>query len=131
MILKRIVFVAGGTGGHVYPAIAIADELRKMNQNINILFIGAKGKIEERAVPQCGYSLETISIRGFSRSLNPKNLLTAFKVFSSAKVAGNLLKSFEPDVVLGTGGYVSGPVLWAANKLKIPTIMYEGNYYPG
>ncbi len=129
--LKRIVFAAGGTGGHIYPALAVADELKQMNKEIEICFIGAKGKMEERLVPGYGYRLETINIRGLSRKINPKNLITAFKLFSSVRESRAILKNFVPDVVFGTGGYVSGPVVWAARGLKIPTMLYEGNYYPG
>jgi len=131
MTLNKIIFAAGGTGGHIYPAIAVADELKKMNDKIDILFIGVKGKMEEKVIPQYGYQLRTINISGLNRNLSPKNLLTAFKFFSSTRAAANLLRTFEPDIVFGTGGYVSGPVFWAANRLKIPSVIYEGNFYPG
>lgn len=130
-MLSRIIFAAGGTGGHIYPALAVADELKKINENINICFIGAKGKMEEKVVPEYGYLLKTINISGLIRSLNTKNLWTALKLFSSVKEARSLLKGFAPDIVFGTGGYASGPVVWSASKLKIPVVLYEGNYYPG
>src|SRR5437867_3152185 len=131
MTLNKIIFAAGGTGGHIYPAIAVADELKKMNNKIDILFIGAKGKMEEKVIPHYGYKIRTINISGLSRNLSPKNLLTAFKFFSSTRAAANFLRTFKPDIVFGTGGYVSGPVFWAAERLKIPSVIYEGNFYPG
>lgn len=130
-MINRIVFAAGGTGGHIYPAIAIADELRKMNQNIEIRFIGAKGRIEEKIVPQNGYKLETIEVSGFKRSLSFKNVSAAYKVVKSIKRSKEILREFKPEIVYGTGGYVSGPVLRTASRLGIPTVIEEGNYYPG
>jgi UDP-N-acetylglucosamine--N-acetylmuramyl-(pentapeptide) pyrophosphoryl-undecaprenol N-acetylglucosamine transferase len=130
-MINRIVFAAGGTGGHIYPAIAVADELKKINENVKIKFIGARGKIEEKIVPKNGYELNTIEIRGFSRSLNLKNFGTAFKLMRALGEAKKILKSFNPEIVFGTGGYVSGPVLKSASKLGMKTVIQEGNYYPG
>ncbi|MFI5211963.1 MAG: undecaprenyldiphospho-muramoylpentapeptide beta-N-acetylglucosaminyltransferase [Ignavibacteria bacterium] len=130
-MINKILFAAGGTGGHIYPAIAIADELRKMNQNIDIRFIGAKGRIEEKIVPQNGYKLETIDISGFKRSLSIKNVSAAYKVLKSIRRSKEILNEFKPEIVYGTGGYVSGPVLRTAAKMGIPTVIEEGNYYPG
>lgn len=129
--LNRILFAAGGTGGHIYPAIAIADELVKMNSSVEIKFIGAKGRIEEKIIPQNGYELETIEVAGFKRSLNLKNIASAFKVFKALKDSKKILKNFKPQVVYGTGGFVSGPVLKAAQSLNIINVIEEGNYYPG
>ncbi len=130
-MINRIVFAAGGTGGHIYPAIAIADELVKMNSKIEIKFIGAKGRIEEKIIPANGYKLETIEITGFRRSLNLKNITAAFKVFKALKDSKKILKDFSPELVYGTGGFVSGPVLKAAQSLGIKNVIEEGNYYPG
>lgn len=130
-MINRIIFAAGGTGGHIYPAIAIADELRKMNSNIEIKFIGAKGRIEEKIIPANGYKLETIEITGFRRSLNLKNISAAFKIFKALKDSKKILKDFSPELVYGTGGFVSGPVLKAAQSLGIKSVIEEGNYYPG
>lgn len=127
----RIVFAAGGTGGHIFPAIAVADALKKQNEKAEIIFIGAKGRMEERIIPKCGYSLLTLDIRGFYRSLSPKNINVIYKLIRSTKKAKNFLKEFKPQVVFGTGGYVSGPVVRAAYKLGIPSVLYEGNYFPG
>jgi len=130
-MINRIVFAAGGTGGHIYPAIAVADELKKINENVKIKFIGAKGKIEEKIVPQNGYELNTIEVRGFLRSLSLKNFGTAFKLLKALREAKKILKQFNPELVFGTGGYVSGPVLKSASKLGMKTVVQEGNYYPG
>jgi UDP-N-acetylglucosamine--N-acetylmuramyl-(pentapeptide) pyrophosphoryl-undecaprenol N-acetylglucosamine transferase len=103
----------------------------KMNENIKIKFIGAKGKIEEKIVPKNGYDLNTIEVRGFSRSLSLKNFGSAFKLVRALGEAKKILKSFKPEIVFGTGGYVSGPVLKSASKLGMKTVVQEGNYYPG
>lgn len=129
--LKKVIFAAGGTGGHIYPAIAIADELVKMNSRIEIKFIGAKGRIEEKIIPQNGYQLETIDVSGFKRSLNLKNILSVYKVIKALKESKKILKNFEPELVYGTGGFVSGPVLKAAQSMNILNVIEEGNFYPG
>lgn len=130
-MINRIIFAAGGTGGHIYPAIAVADELKKLNEKIEIKFIGAKGRIEEKIVPKNGYKLETIEVTGFKRSLSLKNISTAFKIFKALKDSKKILLDFKPEIVFGTGGFVSGPVLKSAVKLGIPSVIEEGNYYPG
>jgi UDP-N-acetylglucosamine--N-acetylmuramyl-(pentapeptide) pyrophosphoryl-undecaprenol N-acetylglucosamine transferase len=131
MKIERILIAAGGTGGHIYPAVAVADELRKINEDVKILFVGAKGKMEEKIIPSCGYRLITIEISGFERKLNLKNLFNTGKLVKALKISKKIIKDFNPQVVFGTGGYVSGPVLWAASKLGIPTAVHEGNFYPG
>jgi UDP-N-acetylglucosamine--N-acetylmuramyl-(pentapeptide) pyrophosphoryl-undecaprenol N-acetylglucosamine transferase len=130
-MIAKAVFAAGGTGGHIFPAIAVADELKKLNKNINIVFIGAKGRIEEKIVPNCGYELKTLEVRGFYRSISPKNLIVFSKFLKALREAKTYLKEFNPDLVYGTGGFVSGPVLMAAGRLGYPTAVQEGNYYPG
>lgn len=122
---------AGGTGGHLFPAIAVADELKKINDEIDILFVGAKGKMEEKVVPKTGYKLRTIEIAGFSRTWSLKNIGVFFKLRRAIKESKKYLEEFAPEIVFGTGGFVSGPVLWAASRLGIPTVVQEGNYYPG
>jgi len=129
--IGKIVFAAGGTGGHIYPAIAVADELRKLNKDIEIRFIGAKGRIEEKIVPNSGYNLQTIEASGFKRSLSLKNLATGYKILRALSETKKILKSFAPDLVYGTGGFVSGPVLRSAQSLGIPNVIEEGNFYPG
>ncbi len=130
-MINRIIFAAGGTGGHIYPAIAVANELKKLNPSIKILFIGAKGKLEEKIVPNSAYELKTIDVQGFYRSLNLKNVSSAIKLIKALTQSKKILKEFKPEIVFGTGGYVSGPVLKSANSLRIPTAVQEGNYYPG
>lgn len=121
----------GGTGGHIFPGIAIADSIKKIDISVDIIFIGAKGKIEERVVPKAGYKFKPIWISGFMRSLNLKNLLLPLKVVVSLIQSFILIKKFKPDVVVGTGGYVSGPVIFIASLLGIPTLIQEQNSYPG
>lgn len=130
-MINRIIFAAGGTGGHIYPAIAIADELKKLNENVKIKFIGAKGRIEEKVVPANGYELETIEITGIKRSLNLKNITAAYKILKALRDSKKILKDFSPELVYGTGGFVSGPVLRAAQSLGITNVIEEGNFYPG
>jgi UDP-N-acetylglucosamine--N-acetylmuramyl-(pentapeptide) pyrophosphoryl-undecaprenol N-acetylglucosamine transferase len=127
----RIIFAGGGTGGHLFPAIAIADEIRNMRSDAVIAFIGTREKIEARVVPQKGYQFFPIWISGFHRSFRIKNLLFPIKVIISFMQAVSIIKYFQPDIVVGTGGYVSGPALRAATFLKIPTLIQEQNSYPG
>lgn len=130
-MIAKAVFAAGGTGGHIFPAIAVADELKRINKNIKIVFIGARGRIEERIVPQNGYELKTLEVSGFSRSLSPKNIAVFSKFLKALREAKKYLKEFKPEVVYGTGGFVSGPVLMASGRLGIPSVIQEGNYFPG
>jgi len=127
----NILFAAGGTGGHLYPAIAIAEELRRIDPAAVIAFAGTKKKIEARVVPQKGYPFHPIWISGFSRRLRLDNLLFPMKVFVSLVQSFFLIRRFRPDVVIGTGGYVCGPVLFAASLSGIPTVVHESNSYPG
>ena len=127
----RILIAAGGTGGHVFPAIAIADEIRKLNPNAEFLFVGTKGKIEARVVPLRGYTLANIWISGFHRNLRMQNLLFPVKVVVSFVQSFFLMRKFQPNVVIGTGGYVCGPVLLIASMLGVPTIVHESNSFPG
>ncbi len=121
----------GGTGGHLYPALAIADEIRKLSPVSEFLFIGTKGKIEERVVPQRGYRFRRIWISGFHRRATLGNLLFPVKVVVSLVQSFFLIKEFQPDIVIGTGGYVCGPVLSVATWLGVPTVIHESNSYPG
>lgn len=127
----KVIFAGGGTGGHVFPAIAIADEVKKLDPAAEILFIGTKEKIESRLIPQKGYQFRTIWISGFQRKLSLDNLLFPAKVLVSLLQSLILLKSEKPDVVVGTGGYVCGPVLYIASMLGIPTVVQEQNSLPG
>jgi len=127
----RILIAAGGTGGHVFPAIAIADEIKKVNLNAEFLFVGTKGKIEARTVPQRGYAFTNIWISGFHRRFQADNLLFPIKVVVSLVQSFFLIRKFQPNVVVGTGGYVCGPILLIGSMLGIPTIIHESNSYPG
>jgi UDP-N-acetylglucosamine--N-acetylmuramyl-(pentapeptide) pyrophosphoryl-undecaprenol N-acetylglucosamine transferase len=127
----RVVISGGGTGGHVFPAIAIANAIRKSVPDADILFIGAKGKLEMDKVPAAGYRIEGLTISGFQRRLTWKNLSFPFKVIGSLMRADQLIRQFKPDVVIGVGGYASGPTLRVAARKKIPTLIQEQNSYPG
>jgi UDP-N-acetylglucosamine--N-acetylmuramyl-(pentapeptide) pyrophosphoryl-undecaprenol N-acetylglucosamine transferase len=127
----KILIAAGGTGGHVFPAIAIADEIKKLKSHAEFLFVGTKEKIESRVVPQRGYSLACIWISGFHRSLRMENLLFPIKVVVSLVQSFFLIKKYQPGIVIGTGGYVCGPVLYIASLLGIPTVVHESNSFPG
>ena len=131
----RVIFAGGGTSGHINPALAIAGYLKDKDPKTEILYIGAQGGMEERLVPQAGFEIRTIKISGFKRSLSPKaikdNIVTVKRAFSSTADAKKIMKEFKPDICIGTGGYVSGPVIRAALKLKIPAIIHEQNAFPG
>jgi UDP-N-acetylglucosamine--N-acetylmuramyl-(pentapeptide) pyrophosphoryl-undecaprenol N-acetylglucosamine transferase len=130
-MITKAIFAAGGTGGHIFPAIAVADELKRLNKDVKIIFIGAKGRIEEKIIPKNGYELKTLEIMGFYRSISPKNFTVFTKFLKALKEAKKILKDFNPEIVYGTGGFVSGPVLMASHKIGIPSVIQEGNYYPG
>ena len=125
----RFVISGGGTGGHIFPAIAIADALKRRQPDAEILFIGAKGRMEMERVPKAGYPIEGLWISGFNKDLSA--LALPFKIVSSLIKARKILKKFQPDVVIGVGGFASGPTLKAANWLGIPTVIQEQNSYPG
>ncbi|MCE7926476.1 MAG: undecaprenyldiphospho-muramoylpentapeptide beta-N-acetylglucosaminyltransferase [Haliscomenobacteraceae bacterium CHB4] len=127
----RILITGGGTGGHVFPAIAIADAIKKLRPDTEFLFVGANGKMEMDRVPQAGYAIEGLNIAGFQRSASWKNLSFPFKLVSSLWKARKIIRRFQPDVVVGTGGYASGPVMRAAQGAGIPTLIQEQNSYAG
>jgi UDP-N-acetylglucosamine--N-acetylmuramyl-(pentapeptide) pyrophosphoryl-undecaprenol N-acetylglucosamine transferase len=130
-MINRVIISGGGTGGHIFPAIAIANELIKRNPTTAILFIGAIGKMEMDKVPLAGYSIEGLNIVGFRRSFSLANLLLPFKLLASLWKARQLIKSFQPELVIGVGGYASGPTLKVAGWQNIPTIIQEQNSFPG
>lgn len=131
----KFLFATGGTAGHINPALAVASYIRETYPEAEIKFIGTADHMEARLVPNAGFDFETIEICGFKRSFSPKaiieNIKTVFKLFKSEKVSKDIIKKFSPDVVIGFGGYVSGPVLESAVKLHIPTCIHEQNAYPG
>ena len=127
----NILLSGGGTGGHIYPAIAIANELRSRHPEAKFLFVGAQGRMEMEKVPQSGYEIKGLDISGLQRSLTIKNLAFPFRLLKSLLAAGKILKGFKPNVVIGTGGYASGPTLYMANLRNIPSLIQEQNSYPG
>ena len=131
----KVLFTGGGTAGHINPALAAAGYLRQKEPDAQILYVGNKGGMEERLVPQAGFEIKTVHISGFQRKLTPKNLWrnaqTVVRVFTATAEAKKILQEFAPDVCVGTGGYVSGPVIREAAKLGIPCVIHESNAYPG
>jgi len=127
----RIVLTGGGTGGHIYPALAIGREAERRDPACELLYIGTKRGLESRIVPQQGVRFESIDITGIRRSLSIENLRTAVRFVRGVRRAKALLREFKPDAVVGTGGYVCGPVVYAAAKLGIPTLLHEQNVVPG
>lgn len=127
----KIILSGGGTGGHIYPAIAIANELKSRFPDAEFLFVGAKDRMEMEKVPQAGYDIKGLWISGIQRRLTIKNLIFPFKVISSLWNARKIIKSFKPNVAIGTGGFASGPLLYVAASNKVPSLIQEQNSYPG
>ncbi len=128
---KNIIISGGGTGGHVFPAISIANAIKEIEPETNILFVGALDKIEMEKVPAAGYEIIGLPVAGLQRRLTFKNVSFIFKLISSLRKSKKIIKDFKPDVVVGVGGYASGPVLRIANKRGIPTLIQEQNSYAG
>lgn len=128
---RKVIIAGGGTGGHIFPAIAIANALKKIQPDTDILFVGALGKMEMEKVPQAGYPIEGLEIAGFNRSNMLKNLLLPFKILKSLGQARRIMQRFQPDVVVGVGGYASFPMLKQAQRKGIPTLIQEQNSYAG
>ncbi len=128
---KTFIISGGGTGGHIYPAIAIADELKMEYPDAKIVFVGAEDRMEMQKVPQAGYPIEGLWISGLQRKLDPKNFLLPFKVLSSLWKSYKILKKYKPQVAIGTGGYASAALLKVAGSIGIPTLIQEQNSYPG
>jgi len=127
----RIIIAGGGTGGHIFPAIAIANALKKIDENIEILFVGAKGKMEMEKVPEAGYKIEGLDIAGFNRSSLIKNIGLPFKLIKSFFQVRKIVNQHKPDAVIGVGGYSSFPVLRFAQAKRIPTFIHESNSFAG
>jgi len=127
----RVIISGGGTGGHIFPAIAVADAIRKQEPEAEILFIGAEGKMEMERVPKAGYRIEGLWISGFQRRLTRENLMFPLKVIHSMVRVRKIIRDFKPDVAVGFGGYASGPALRAAASMGIPTVLQEQNSYAG
>jgi UDP-N-acetylglucosamine--N-acetylmuramyl-(pentapeptide) pyrophosphoryl-undecaprenol N-acetylglucosamine transferase len=130
-VSKKIIIAGGGTGGHIFPAIAIANALKKTDQSIEILFVGAKGKMEMEKVPQAGYRIEGLDIAGFDRSSLIKNISLPFKLAKSFLQVRTIVKTFRPDAIIGVGGYSSFPVLRLGQAKRIPTFIHESNSFAG
>lgn len=127
----RVIISGGGTGGHIFPAIAIANALKKLEQGIEILFVGAQGKMEMEKVPKAGYEIIGLNIAGLNRSNMLKNLTFPFKLIGSLLKSMSIIRKFKPNVVVGVGGFASGPVMYAAGSKGIPTVIQEQNSYAG
>ena len=131
----RVIISGGGTGGHIFPAVSIADKLKALNPATEILFVGAEGKMEMEKVPAAGYKIVGLPIVGLQRQLNLKNIINdlsvPFKVLASLRKAKKVIKEFKPQVAIGVGGYASAPLLWAATGMKIPALIQEQNGFAG
>lgn len=127
----RVIISGGGTGGHIFPALSIAGKLKEVNPQTEILFVGAEGRMEMEKVPAAGYEIIGLPVAGLQRKLTMSNLALPFKVAKSIAMAKRILREFRPDIVVGVGGYASAPLLWAAGRLGIPTLIQEQNGYAG
>ena len=131
MAKYKFILSGGGTGGHIYPAVAIANELKSRFPDAEFLFVGAKDKMEMQKVPQAGYAIKGLWIAGLQRKLTLQNAMFPFKLIDSLWKSRKIIKQFKPNVVIGTGGFASGPLLQMANMLNIPTVIQEQNSFPG
>ena len=127
----RILISGGGTGGHIFPAIAIANELKARVDGVKILFVGAEGRMEMERVPQAGYEIRGLKVMGFDRKHLLKNVKVIYNYLKGKREAANIIKEFKPDVAVGVGGYASGPAIGAAEDLKVPVLLQEQNSYAG
>ncbi len=128
---KKVIISGGGSGGHIFPALAVANALKQKDSSIEFLFVGAKGKMEMEKVPKAGYQIEGLWISGFHRKLTVRNLMFPFKLLHSLVKAYFIIRRFKPDVAIGTGGFASGPILEMASRKGIPTLIQEQNSYAG
>ena len=130
--MKRIILSGGGTGGHIYPAVAVAEALkRRFGDEVELLFVGAEGKMEMEKVPALGYKIVGLPTAGLQRRLTLSNLALPVKVAKSISKAKRVIREFGADIVVGFGGYASAPVLWAAQRMGVPTLIQEQNSYAG
>lgn len=127
----RVLLAGGGTAGHINPAISIADTIKKNEPDSKFLFVGTKNGMESTLVPKSGYNIEFVEVSGFKRKLTPKNAVAVLKAFGALGKCRKIIKKFKPDIVIGTGGYVSGPLLFTASMMKIPTLIHEQNVFAG
>lgn len=127
----KAIISGGGTGGHIFPALSIANKLKELNQDTEILFVGAEGRMEMERVPAAGYKIVGLPVAGLQRKLTLSNLALPFKVIKSVSMAKKVIKEFKPDIAIGVGGYASAPLLWAATRAGIPTLIQEQNGFAG
>ena len=127
----RVIISGGGTGGHIFPALSIANKLKEVNPETEILFVGAEGRMEMEKVPAAGYRIIGLPVAGLQRKLTLSNFALPFKVAKSVSMAKRILREFKPDIAIGVGGYASAPLLWAAGRLGIPTLIQEQNGFAG
>ena len=127
----KAIISGGGTGGHIFPALSIANKLKEVNPETEILFVGAEGRMEMERVPAAGYSIVGLPVAGLKRKLTLSNLVLPFKVLKSISMAKKVIREFKPDIAIGVGGYASAPLLWAADRLGIPTLIQEQNGFAG
>lgn len=127
----NVIISGGGTGGHIFPAIAIANALKAQRPETNILFVGAEGKIEMQKVPAAGYEIKALPVRGFLRKISFENFKVIWGLIKSLRLSKKIIKDFKPDIVIGVGGYASGPVVYMASKRGVPSLLQEQNSYAG
>lgn len=127
----KVIISGGGTGGHIYPALAIADTIKSKHPDAEILFVGRKGGLESEIIPKYGYPMEYITVGYLKRKVSFHNVKSGWKLIQGLAQSAKILRRFSPDVVIGTGGFVSGPIVYAAARKKIPTMLHEQNVYPG
>ena len=127
----RAIISGGGTGGHIFPALSIANKLKELNPETEILFVGADGRMEMERVPAAGYKIVGLPVAGLQRKLTLSNFALPFKVIKSIRMAKKVIREFKPDIAIGVGGYASAPLLWAAGKLGVPTLIQEQNGFAG
>ncbi len=131
MKIERVILSGGGTGGHIFPALAIANEIRKRNPDAEILFVGALGRMEMEKIPAAGYKIVGLPVMGFPRKPGPKMVTFFIRLMKSASMARKIIQEFKPQVAIGVGGFASGPLLRAAARRNIPTLIQEQNSYAG
>ena len=130
--MKRVILSGGGTGGHIYPAVSVAEALkRRLGEDVEILFVGAEGKMEMTLIPNLGYNIKGVNVVGLQRRLAWKNLALPYYLLRSLHQARRIIKEFKPDIVVGFGGYASAPIVFMAQRMRIPTIIQEQNSYAG
>ncbi len=127
----KAIISGGGTGGHIFPALSIANKLKELNPETEILFVGAEGRMEMERVPAAGYEIVGLPVAGLQRKLTTENLALPFKVIKSIRMARKVIREFSPDIAIGVGGYASAPLLWAASRLGVPTLIQEQNGFAG